>query len=272
MGEFDDRVVIVTGAAGGIGSVSARVFAEGGAKLVVTDRPGTGIDKIVQSLHDGGYEAVGHEGDLTDEADVMSLIKLARDTYGRLDVIDNVAGPTEFSRRDAVITETDADLWDLIIAICCRTAMLTAKHGIPLMLETGGGSIVNTSSGMSFKGDDHSTAYAAGKSAVNTMTAYIASQYGKQNIRCNAVAPGLILTPAAQNAPQPVLDVILANTMVDRLGDPRDIANAAAFLASDKASFINGQVLAVDGGHSSHQPHLTGIRDLFAQGAVETKI
>jgi NAD(P)-dependent dehydrogenase (short-subunit alcohol dehydrogenase family) len=186
--------------------------------------------------------------------------------FGRLDMISNIAGATTFTHQDTLVTTIDADLWDRIIAINVRSAMLTCKHGIPLMLARGGGAICNTSSGLSFLGDDNSLAYGVGKAGVNTFTKYVATQFGKQGIRSNAVAPGLILTPAARAMmPQPFLDVIEMQTLVPRLGDPQDIANAHKFLLSDEAAFINGEVLSVDGGHRAHQPHTGQIRTLLGE-------
>jgi NAD(P)-dependent dehydrogenase (short-subunit alcohol dehydrogenase family) len=265
-------VVLVTGAAGGIGSVTATMFAREGAQLVLTDLPGTSLDALAETIRARGSETVSYEGDITDEGVVEELVRTAVRTFGRLDVIDNVAGATNFIGRDTVVAELDVDVWDRVVAINARSVMLTAKHGIPAMLANGGGAIVNTSSGLSALGDDHSTAYGASKNAVNALTMYIATQYGKQGIRANCIAPGLILTPMAKQSPSPALEAILAHTMSPRLGDPEDIANAALFLASHRAAFINGQVLAVDGGHRAHQPHVPTIRDLFAEGTIDQKI
>jgi NAD(P)-dependent dehydrogenase (short-subunit alcohol dehydrogenase family) len=267
MSDFDDRVVLVTGAAGGIGSVSAGMFADADARLVVTDLKDSGLDSVAESLRRRGAQVSSFECDLTDESAVADLMEMVRATYGRLDVIDHVAGATTGIGHDGIVTELDVDLWDSAMAINARGAMVLAKHGIPLLLAAGGGAIVFTSSGLAAAGDDQATAYGASKGALETLARYIATQFGKKGIRCNCVSPGLIQTDVVKRVvPESRMNATLAQAMSPRLGLPEDIANAALFLASDKAGFVNGAVLPVDGGYLIHQPHTAAIRELRDAG------
>jgi NAD(P)-dependent dehydrogenase (short-subunit alcohol dehydrogenase family) len=132
------------------------------------------------------------------------------------------------------------------------------------MIKRGGGAIVNTSSLSSTGGQDAALAYSSSKGALNTLTQYVATAYGKQGIRCNAVAPGYILTLAARNAPAEVIDIYRDNVLTPYLGEPEDIANIVAFLVSADARYITGQIIMADGGESAHLPHLVDFRRLFA--------
>jgi NAD(P)-dependent dehydrogenase (short-subunit alcohol dehydrogenase family) len=147
-----------------------------------------------------------------------------------------------------------------------RGTMLMTKHCLPAMIAQGGGSIINTSSGSSLLGDLFTPSYSVSKGAVNVFTRNVATQYGKRNIRCNAVLPGMIVTPLARKMmSQEQLDMIERSTLLPRLGEPQDIANIVLFLASDSASFITGQLFSVDGGISMHQPYFNEITAAAAQ-------
>ena len=266
--ELNDKVAIVTGAAGGIGSQTVRTLAELGARIVATDLPGTGLDDVTTGLTDDGFDAIAVEADVTDEDSVRSLIAATIDAYGRVDVVDNNAGATGYGERDTIVTELDADVWDEVLAINARGPMLMCKHSIPHMLEQGGGSIVNISSGLALAGDVICAAYGPGKAALNTLTRYVASVYGKRGVRCNAILPGIILTEVARaTLPPPAMEIFLEHACSPRLGDPTDIANAVAYLASDAAAFVNGQLLSVDGGLYAHQPHTPQFAAFLAESS-----
>jgi NAD(P)-dependent dehydrogenase (short-subunit alcohol dehydrogenase family) len=137
-----------------------------------------------------------------------------------------------------------------------RGAMFGCKHAVPRMMEAGGGSIINTASNQALSGDLSQTAYGAAKGAVVTLTMSVATAFGKQNIRCNAISPGAIMTPSLIAACTPeIMEVIVRSNLVPRMGQAEDIANLAVFLASDESSFITGQVIRCDGGQLSHLPH-----------------
>ena len=151
------------------------------------------------------------------------------------------------------MTELDLEVWERTLAVNLTSQMLTCKHAIPEMVRNGGGSIINMSSGASLKGDRTRTAYGVSKAGVNTLTMYVATSHGKQNIRVNAIVPGLIITDAVRAH---LNDEILAGlgraVLTTHLGEPDDIANTVVFLASDESRYITGQLLSVDGGMSAH--------------------
>jgi NAD(P)-dependent dehydrogenase (short-subunit alcohol dehydrogenase family) len=177
--------------------------------------------------------------------------------YGRLDILHNNAADTRPAQMaaDAAITGLEQETWDAAYTVNARGTMLMTKHCIPAMLQGGGGSIINTSSGTSLLGDVFNPAYSSSKAAVNAFTRNTATQFGKQGIRCNAILPGLILTELSRSVlPKESIELLQKHTLLPRLGEPEDIANALVFLASDQSYFITGQLLSVDGGIACHQP------------------
>ena len=174
------------------------------------------------------------------------------DHFGRLDVLHNNAALTDsdFLKRDTPVTELDLEVWERTLAVNLTSQMLTCKHAIPEMVRHGGGSIINMSSGASLKGDRTRTAYGVSKAGVNTLTMYVATSHGKQNIRVNTIVPGLIITDAVRAH---LNDEILAGLgraiLTTHLGEPDDIANTVVFLASEESRYITGQMILVDGGH-----------------------
>jgi NAD(P)-dependent dehydrogenase (short-subunit alcohol dehydrogenase family) len=194
-------------------------------------------------------------------------MEFTRKTFGRLDVLDNNAA-SQGHRDDALVGEMTVELWDKVFSVNARGAMLMCKHALPMMIEGGGGSIINISSGTAQAGDMFSTAYAATKGAINTLTKYVAVQYGAQGVRCNAVAPGLVITPMLASAmPEPMQAIFRGHSLTGKLGQPQDIAEMVAFLASDRSRFITGQVIPVDGGIFAHIPTVPEVGSLFAKGA-----
>jgi NAD(P)-dependent dehydrogenase (short-subunit alcohol dehydrogenase family) len=165
------------------------------------------------------------------------------------------------------IVRSQTSMLRLSMAINARSVMIGCKHAIPRMLETGGGSIVNTSSGAAIRGALTGTAYATSKAAVNCLTLYVAAQYGKRGIRCNAILPGLIMTPAvAIGMTRESIDMILDHHLTPEAGRPEDIAAMVAFLASDDARYVTGQLLSVDGGITSHAPTYADTRRMMGEG------
>ena len=162
---------------------------------------------------------------------------------------------------DVDVAAIDLEVWERTLAVNLRGVMLGCKHAIPRMLERGGGSIINTSSGSAELGDLTNPAYAISKGGVNTLTLYVATQYGKQGIRCNAIAPGLILSNPIENfGGERYVAMLEEHHLTPRVGQPDDIANAVIFLSSDESSFITGQILRVDGGILSHAPPVADMR------------
>jgi NAD(P)-dependent dehydrogenase (short-subunit alcohol dehydrogenase family) len=259
------KVALVTGAAGGIGAVTAGVLAAGGARVVLSDLPETSVDQVAGELTAAGHTVVAHQADLTDEADVAALVARAVEQFGGLDIVDNNAAATLLSAGDLDVTSMSVGLWDETMAANLRGPMLVCKHAIPVMVGRGGGSIVNIASGLGLTGDFTRVAYSCSKAAVTALTRHIATAYGESGVRCNAVAPGLVETAATRTQmPEPVRQVFIDHTPLRRLGRAEDLAHIVAFLASDEAAFITGQVICVDGGLIAHTPTAMPVRALVA--------
>jgi NAD(P)-dependent dehydrogenase (short-subunit alcohol dehydrogenase family) len=265
--DLNGRVAIVTGAGGvgGIGECTARLLAEAGARVVLADLRGSKLEETAASLIKQGYDATHCATDISDERSVESLIRFTQQKHGRLDILDNNAA-SQGQAEDRDITTMSVELWDHIMGVNARGAMLMCKHALPVMMAGGSGSIINISSGTSMAGDFFATAYAASKGAVNTLTRYVATQYGAKGIRCNALVLGLIATPTLKAVmPEPLRDIFRDNKLVGRLGEPRDVAEMVLFLASDRSRFITGQLLPVDGGFYAHTPTAAPVLALLAK-------
>jgi NAD(P)-dependent dehydrogenase (short-subunit alcohol dehydrogenase family) len=254
-GRVAGKVAIVTGGAGGIGSATARALANEGASVAVLDVDGPRAEQVAAGIREGGGDALPVIADLSEESAVAQAVRTVVDHFGRLDVLHNNAALTdsEFLTRDTAVTELDLDVWNRTLAVNLTSQMLTCKHTIPEMVRTGGGSIINMSSGASLKGDRTRTAYGVSKAGVNTLTMYVAASHGKQNIRVNTIVPGLIVTDAVRaHLNDEILAGLSRAILTTHLGEPDDIANTVVFLASDESRYITGQMLSVDGGMGAH--------------------
>lgn len=247
---LSNKVGLVTGSGMGIGRAIALSYAREGASVVVADFNADAGNETVELIQQLGGKAIFAEGDVSDEEQVKQTIKTALDTYGRLDIACNSAA---LSRGSGPIHTFEREVFDQTLEMCLTNTWLCMKYEIPAMLENGGGAIVNISSNASLKGQAYNTAYAAAKSGVNVLTQSSAAEYGSQGIRINAVSPGVIRTPGVEKyfEDQPEMAEGLKQAAVmKRLGEPQEIAEAVTFLCSDRASFITGQILSVDGGGS----------------------
>src|SRR6267142_2625015 len=263
---LEGKVAIVTGAASGIGAETARRLAQEGATVVVADINLPGAEQLVARITETGAVAAAVRVDLGDEQSINDMVAFAVNRFGGLDILDNNAADTRLSAtRDVGVEHTDTQVWDTIMRTNLRGTMLACKAAIPRMRARGGGSIINMSSGSGLTGALAPTAYGVSKAGIITLTQYVATQHGKEGIRCNALAPGLIVTPAtAQSyASGPFGEMMLRHHLTPRLGKPSDIAAAVVFLASDEAAFITGQTLCVDGGLLAHAPYHA---DMAAKG------
>jgi NAD(P)-dependent dehydrogenase (short-subunit alcohol dehydrogenase family) len=251
------RVAIVTGAASGIGRASALARARAGASVLVADVDAAGAARVAAEVGDAGGRALGRRTDVSDPDSAAAMVAAAVEGFGGLDILHNNAALTDPAviGADGELAELDLSVWERTLAVNLRGPMLGCKYALPRMLERGGGSIVNTSSASGLTGDLLRVAYGVSKAGVDALTRYVATQYGKRGIRCNAIAPGVIATPALEKNVAPELIAIFEQShLTPRLGSPEDVAALVVYLASDAAGFITGQILCVDGGLLAHHP------------------
>lgn len=256
------KVVVVTGAAGGIGEATTEIAIGRGARVAVLDIKMEAA-QAVAAKH--GDAALAVHLDLADEASIVAAIQRVVEHFGRIDVlINNAAVATkELQMADRGVGEMPTWAWDLTFAVNCRGTMLATREAMPHLIATKG-SIVNTVSGLGLQGNVVQAAYGASKAAVIQLTRSIATAYGRKGVRCNAVAPGLILTETvAKEFPANWRELIEGETPRGTSGAPADIAEALLFLASDAARNITGQTLAADGGVSIHVPGFAGYWKAF---------
>ena len=261
MDRLKGKVAIVTGSTSGIGIGIARLFAAEGAKVVICGRRQekgqAGVDRIVKE----GGEAFYHFMDITDTASIEKLFADTAEKYGKIDVLVNNAA--NVALKDGRVDELTLDMWDAIFQSDMRGTFYATKSVLPYLQKNGGGSIINIGSMASCSGDLSSTAYACAKAGVDKLTQYTALQYGKQNIRCNCVRPGLIVTPENEaHVPQALKDIFTSNIMVNRYGCPEDIGYMCVYLASDESAYFTGQIVTVDGGLNSHVSTVAQFRQL----------
>lgn len=267
MANLKGKVALVTGAGSGIGRATAQLLAERGAHVMVTDLNADTAAATVDMIVTAGGSAISTVCDIHSEDSIRAAIAATVAKFGGLDVLHNNAALQDPAvlMKDADIASMDADLWDRTMAVNLRGTMLGCKHAIPEMLKRGGGSIINTSSTYGLAAFISLPAYSASKAAINSLTQHVATAYGKQGIRCNAVAPALVLTPLTHTfIPAPLIDINVDGASTPFLGGPMDVAQAVAFLASDDARFINGHILPVDGGTLATQPTVPAARRFFA--------
>lgn len=267
--ELRGTVAIVTGAAGGIGSATARTLVELGADVVAADLPGTDFGPL-RSTMSAPDRLATEEVDISAEDSVVALLDSVRSTYGHLDVLDNNAGLTTKGAFDLDVVNMDVAMWDMMQAVNVRGTMLLCKHSVPLMIESGGGSIINISSDQGLSGDTVTAAYGTSKGAVNALTRFVATAYAKNGIRCNTVSPGLIASKTMLAImPEQIRQIFVEACLVQRLGEPEDVAELVAFLASKRSRYITGQLIQVDGGILAHMPTMAPLHALFAGAAAQ---
>lgn len=258
---LNGKVVLVTGGAGGIGEETLRLAGARGAKLVVADINSDRANALSDGLNRDGFDAMAVEVDLSDETAIKRAVQSVLSNFGRIDVLNNNAAFIDAAgaSKDSNVAEMEIDLWDHSYAVNVRGAMLMARECLPHLLKTGG-NIINTVSNLALQGHMVQCAYSSSKAALIQLTRSIAASHGRRGVRCNAVAPGMTMTPALKEAfPEEVRELVKDSTLRDRLGEPDEIAEVIVWLASDAARNINGQVIVADGGLSSHVPEFGGL-------------
>lgn len=259
---LDGKVAIVTGGAGGIGEATVMLLQRRGARVVIADIALDRAQALATTLDDVGAVHV----DLAEEHSIAKMIDTVVAQFGRLDILHNNAALIDdaVAKLDTDVEEMSTVIWDRTYRINARGTMLVCRQALPHLRRTRG-VIVNTVSNLALQGHMIQAAYSSSKAAIIQLTRAIAASHGVHGVRCNAVAPGMTLTPALVAAfPAVLREAVEAETLRDRLGAPEDIAQVVAFLASDAARNITGQVLVADGGGASHVPGIAAFRKFFA--------
>ncbi|WP_336951370.1 SDR family oxidoreductase [Sphingobium aromaticivastans] len=249
------KVALVTGGGSGIGRGTSLLFAQAGAAVVVADVNGEAARRTVEEIAQTGGTASAFTVDVADAKACKEMVAFVRSQHGRLDYAYNNAGITEATlTKGAPIPATHelpVEIWDRVLAVDLDGVFFSILAELPLMLESGGGAIVNTASLQGFIGFPRTAPYTAAKHGVVGVTKAIAKEYGGQGIRCNAVAPGVIETPLNDQVihlPE-YKGMLMSQIPTQRYGEPADIGRAVLWLCSDAASYVNGTTLAVDGGY-----------------------
>ncbi len=245
-----DKVALITGAGSGIGRASALLFTQEGAKMVVVDWDEEAGRATAEAIRSAGGQATFVRADVSRAEEVQNMIRVALEEYGRLDILFNNAGIGPV----AMVTETEEEEWDQVMAINLKGVFLSAKCAIPEMIKGGGGVIINTASELGLVGSYDMHAYSASKGGVVLLTRSMAKGYAPYRVRVNCICPGPIDTPlleeiiAAAADPEEERRSIIHDIPLKRLGRPEEIAYAALYLASDESSYLTGAALVVDGG------------------------
>ncbi len=249
-GRLAGKVAVITGAGSGIGREACLVFAAEGARVAAVDLDASALEATASIVNEAGGDIAGFEADVADEPQVRGAIHAAVERFGALHILYNNAGVL-WRDRDLGVLETDEAIWDRVMAINLKGMVWVCKYGIPELIRAGGGAVVNIGSVSALLGDTvPQDAYTASKGAVISLTRSLAVQFAAHRVRANCIHPGFVETPmqTVRTSDAAWVEAARASIPLGRLGTPRDVVNAALFLASDEASYITGVELVVDGG------------------------
>ena len=255
MSRLAGKVAIVTGGGGGIGAATARELAREGAAVAVADIDEAKAVGVADEIRRSGSPAIALGGDLAQEESVRSAVESTVAEFGRVDILHNNAALTasSFLSRDTTVSEMSLDVWQRSLEVNLGSQLLMCKYTVPEMRKTGGGSIINMSSGAALSGDRTRLAYGVSKSGVHTLTMYVATSEGKRGVRANTIVPGLIITDAVRaHLTEDIISGLGRATLTPYLGQPKDVADLVVFLASEQSRYITGQMITIDGGMSAH--------------------
>ena len=238
-----NKVAIITGGTRGIGLETARLFKENNAEVIIFGSKKESVDTAINELSKEGLSVNGYYPNLSNYEEIETVIKEINDKYGHIDILVNNAGISANKK----IEDTTPEDFEKIMNLNVNAIFNMTKAVVPYMKENKGGVILNTSSMVSIYGQPSGVGYPASKFAVNGLTKSLSRELAPSNIRVNAVAPGITKTDMVASLPKEMIEPLIKTIPLGRIGEPRDIANAFLFLASDMASYITGEILSVDG-------------------------
>jgi 3-oxoacyl-[acyl-carrier protein] reductase len=245
MSELTGKVALITGSGRGIGKAIAVKLAEMGARAAINDLPGsTEAADTVRDIQSQGGEALLAPGSITESTDIKTIVDQIIEEWGQIDILVNNAGIT----RDALMLRMTEDDWDKVMDVNLRGAFLCTRLVLRKMIGLGWGRVINIASVAGVMGNMGRVNYSAAKGGLVALTRSLAPETGPRNITINAIAPGFIATQMTENLPAEQKEMVLSRTALKRFGTPREVAELAGFLASDRASYITGQVICIDGG------------------------
>ena len=247
MARLKDKVAVITGSGKGLGQAMALLFSREGAKIVVFDIDEPAGRETVEQIQEQGGEAIYSHGDVSKPDDAVRLINTAVDAYGRVDVLVNNAGV----HVDRTVADTTEEEWDQILGVNLKGVFLCSKAAIPQMRRQGGGNIICISSISGLIGQLNQAAYNASKHGIIGLVRCMAYDHAQENIRANAICPGVMNTPLVASVPEEHIAPYRKTSLLERFAEPSEVANAALFLASDESSYVTGSAMVVDGGYTT---------------------